>query len=746
MALAAAPEVPGFRALSPLGYGPASTLYSAQSDALGRWVALTVYSTSLHDERTQRRFTRAFETARRLGSHPNAVTMLESGLTLDRRPYVASEIYERGTLDGRIAGRKSLTVEQALHMGICVAGALETAHRADVIHGGVHPARVLVGRDGEPALADMGLVPLVERGGLAALVGPMSYHAAPEVLEGDPVSPATDVYSLASTIYAGLSCRPPYRGGDEDDTVASLLLRILQHAVTPMARHDVPPFLEQVLHQALSCEAKERPERPLVLAKAMQTCQAHLGLPVTEPVVLDIAASLRLAAGDGITGQADANGYGATTPMSTNGTGAEGQGDPRSIPLPRHQPGPMGGDAGTRAGAGAGGATVGAGTPVQRVFVPYPAEPSEPPSPPASSTPPRPSAPSAPNGLGPGGPDDPGGFGPTTPPGDIARRPLDEPALREAGFPEPPPPQGPALAESSPWDGLRPSPPRADIASAPAARHHAVPPADIAPAPAARHTPAPPAGFDPSPPGDVPAARSYSAASSSTWADVQPDTDADPWADLQLDPAVLAGERPAYDAHAGEGESATGLAQRRSAAAAARTARRDEGHSDDASGPVAPAGPRALPVIVLLALVAVLIAGVTWMIVTGEDPGQDEGGDATSTSQAVDGGADAPTNVEVTAAENAAGVQLDWEQPGEGSQVVVVLSQAEPPQALPADAGTALLVPAARLQPQTGYCFAVVASDGGVPNPAELAASVPEEVLAPSACIRGATAAAVRRA
>jgi hypothetical protein len=70
---------------------------------------------------------------------------------------------------------------------------------------------------------------------------------------------------------------------------------------------------------------------------------------------------------------------------------------------------------------------------------------------------------------------------------------------------------------------------------------------------------------------------------------------------------------------------------------------------------------------------------------------------------------------------------------------------AEPPQALPADAGTALLVPAARLQPQAGYCFAVVASDAQVVGPAELAAAVPDEVLAPSACIRGATAATVRR-
>src|SRR5688500_4412501 len=101
MAIAAAPEIAGFRALSPLGYGPTSTIYSAQADALGRWVALTVYSTTLANERAQRRFARAFEVARRMGTHPQVVTMLESGLTFDGQPYVATEIYERGTLQGR---------------------------------------------------------------------------------------------------------------------------------------------------------------------------------------------------------------------------------------------------------------------------------------------------------------------------------------------------------------------------------------------------------------------------------------------------------------------------------------------------------------------------------------------------------------------------------------------------------------------------------------------------------------------
>ena len=235
MAIAAAPEISGFRALSPLGYGPTSTIYSAQGLALGRWVALTVYSTVLPNERAQRRFARSFDVARRLGAHPNVVTMLESGMTFERQPWVATEVYERGTLQSRVENRQPLPVDEVLHIGILLAGALETAHRAEVIHGGIDPARVLITHDGEPALADLGLVPLVDKGGLAALVGPGSFHAPPEVLEAAAVSPATDVYALASTLHTALTMCAPYQR-EADDTTAALLVRILQHDVPPIGR------------------------------------------------------------------------------------------------------------------------------------------------------------------------------------------------------------------------------------------------------------------------------------------------------------------------------------------------------------------------------------------------------------------------------------------------------------------------------------------------------------------------------
>lgn len=352
MALAAAPDVPGFRAPTPLGYGPASTIYSAQSDSLSRSVALTVYSAALSDERAQRRFRRGYEVARRLGAHPHAATVLELGLLADRRPFVATEIYARGTLDGRIEAGQPLDVSEALRIGIEVAGALETAQRAGVIHGGVHPARVLLADDGEAAVADLGLVPLVDRSGLAALVGPMAYHAPPEVLEGQPISPATDVYSLASTLYAALTGRAPFAlggqretalGGADKDTTTSLLLRILQHELPPMNRDGIPASLDQALDRALSSEPRDRPSCPLAFAQMLQRCQHELGLPVTQPVVLDIPATLTLAPSPEVTPSAEVIHTPEPAPRHKASTHREADADQVFVPYTGPTPAPEAG-------------------------------------------------------------------------------------------------------------------------------------------------------------------------------------------------------------------------------------------------------------------------------------------------------------------------------------------------------------------------------------------------------------------
>ena len=735
MALAAAPEISGFRALSPLGYGPTSTIYSAQGDALGRWVALTVYTTALPNERAQRRFARSFEVARRLGAHPHVVTMLESGLTFDCQPYVATEIYERGTLQTRVEGRQPLSVDEVLHMGVQLAGALETAHRAEVVHGGIHPARVLLSNYGEPALADLGLVPLVDRGGLAALVSPMSFHAPPEVLEARPLTPATDVYALASTLYAALVGRAPYQRGD-DDTTAALLVRILQHDVPPLGRPDVPASLEEALRRSLRSEEEDRPARALAFAREMQSCQKELGLPVTEPIVLDVAASIRLASASSL--------------------------EPRLAVAPVVEPAPP-------------------SAPAQRVFVPAPEEPADPvvappapapaalpapAAPPAPVAPPVPPAPSSAPSVDPGPAPRPAPPAPSAEPDQFdldsfpppTSRPLaqpnpfDQPPAPAAAPPDPfdfgsfPPPRTPPPpAQPNPFDlgragSLDPAP--ADRGSDAAFEFGMTPEARAelrareAPQPQVRSFDSHPNGETESPWGPVTGPDS---ATTIAPGDVAP-APARARSGDSLPPSSVAGSE-APGAVSWQNLAPPPGNEVRSPFAGVQSLDLRP-RPDDVGTPAPPM--RALPVIVLVALVVVLGAGLAWAVTT-KDPVERDG------AANDDGGAEPPptdteeiTHVDVTAVENPSGVQLDWDGGSDGNQVVLVLSETETPRLLPAETGTALLVPGNSLA-STGYCFVVTTTSNPPPAPSVIAADLPDEALAPPACIRGASPATVRR-
>ena len=111
----------------------------------------------------------------------------------------------------------------ALQVGVLLAGALETAHTAGIVHGDLSPSRLVLGAHGEPLLAETGLAEFAVFPGLGALNNPVRYHAPPEVLEHTDVTPATDVYSLAATVYALVAGRAPQQKPAEvTDSNASL--------------------------------------------------------------------------------------------------------------------------------------------------------------------------------------------------------------------------------------------------------------------------------------------------------------------------------------------------------------------------------------------------------------------------------------------------------------------------------------------------------------------------------------------
>jgi len=286
MAGTSAPRVPYCRDLTPLGERLASRLYTAHSDRLGHPVTVTVYPT-VADEVARRRFDGAASSAQRLAAHPNVLTIYDWGHADDGRPWVVTDPQPPETIDTLLRAQGPLAVEQALRIGVLVAGALETAHRAGVVHGDLSPARLVLDPQGEPLVADIGLAEFGDFPGFGALHNPIRYFAPPEVLERTGMSPASDAYALAATVYALLAGGAPHeKPADITDSNASLLLRILQIQVPPIARpgEDIDG-VEAAIVPALAHAAERRPP-VLDLAWSLQAVQRTLGLTLVEPVVL----------------------------------------------------------------------------------------------------------------------------------------------------------------------------------------------------------------------------------------------------------------------------------------------------------------------------------------------------------------------------------------------------------------------------------------------------------------------------
>ena len=289
MAGTSVPPVPHCRDLTPIGERLASTLYSAHSDLLGHPVTVTLYP-ALADEDARLRFDRAAASAQRLAAHPSVLTIHQWGHGADGRPWVITDPQPAETLDTLLRADGPRPVDEALRIGVLVAGALETAHRAGIVHGHLSPARLVLGPEGEPLVADIGLTEFGDFPGFGALYNPIRYHAPPEVLERTGVTPASDVYSLATTVYALLAGGAPHeKPADITDSNASLLLRILQIEVPPIERpgEDIDGA-EAALAPALAHAPDRRPPGVLDLARSLQGVQRNLGLAVVEPVVLDV--------------------------------------------------------------------------------------------------------------------------------------------------------------------------------------------------------------------------------------------------------------------------------------------------------------------------------------------------------------------------------------------------------------------------------------------------------------------------
>lgn len=275
-------QVPGYRDLHRIGQGGFSVVYRAHQEEIGRDVALKVLAVEFIDGRILRQFLREVQLTAKLTGHPNVVTVLDSGLTVSGRPYIAMDYYDRGSLRDRLRAEGPLPVREVLRVGVKIAAVLEAAHREGFLHRDVKPQNILLSRFGEPALGDFGTARLTAALDATSHTEALTpVHAAPEILQGRVPDARADLYSLGSTLFQLLDGRPAFER-DAEPGIAPLLLRVLTEPVPRMTHAEVPDAVQAVVGRAMAREPGERFATGGEFAAALQAVQAELGLAVTE--------------------------------------------------------------------------------------------------------------------------------------------------------------------------------------------------------------------------------------------------------------------------------------------------------------------------------------------------------------------------------------------------------------------------------------------------------------------------------
>ncbi|GLH99946.1 FhaA domain-containing protein [Phytohabitans aurantiacus] len=269
---AEAPLVPGYHDFQVVGVGGSSVVYRATHTRLGRVDAIKVFrdATTAHSARL--RELRSFID---LAGHPYIVALFDTGHTRDGDPYLAMQYCPQGTYEDLLHQVGALAVEEVIEVGERIAHALHVAHVAGVIHCDVKPSNILRTSYG-PRLSDFGIaLDVGEAGNAGGAAGMTPSYASPEALTGGGLSPATDIYGLASTLWTMLAGHPPFHAPSEPaGDLEQLRRRVLSTPAPGLPRSDVPPSLAAVLATAMATDPAKRYRNALEFGAALTTARS----------------------------------------------------------------------------------------------------------------------------------------------------------------------------------------------------------------------------------------------------------------------------------------------------------------------------------------------------------------------------------------------------------------------------------------------------------------------------------------
>jgi eukaryotic-like serine/threonine-protein kinase len=247
----------GYRLEEPLGEGSAGLVFGAR-DERGARVAVKILRPELAaDAVTVARFEREARLAQGLDT-AHVVPILELGRS-EGFTYLAMPFYAGGSLATRLRALGPLNPDETMGLAAQLARGLDALHGHRILHRDVKPSNVLLDGEGAAALTDFGLARSADSTRLTAegqLLG-TPHYLAPELIEGNEATRASDVYALGCVLYECLAGEPPFAGRG----LAEIGFAHLTEA-PPDPRTRRPELPEGAVHALLAALEKDPGARP----------------------------------------------------------------------------------------------------------------------------------------------------------------------------------------------------------------------------------------------------------------------------------------------------------------------------------------------------------------------------------------------------------------------------------------------------------------------------------------------------
>ena len=209
------PALAGYHDPELIAHGTTALVFRATQTRLNRQVAIKVLT--VDDESVWANAEKELAITVTLSGHPHIVSIIDTGLTEDHRPYIVMEYCEGGSYAQIFREGGPVAVADVIDVGIKIGEALAAAHHVGIVHRDVKPANILRSRFGA-ALTDFGIARASDELNATLTLEMMTpNYASPEALLHKAQSGLSDVYSLAATMWTLLVGDSPFANKSNKD-------------------------------------------------------------------------------------------------------------------------------------------------------------------------------------------------------------------------------------------------------------------------------------------------------------------------------------------------------------------------------------------------------------------------------------------------------------------------------------------------------------------------------------------------